>query len=139
MKRIYIDGIFDLFHRGHLESLKQAKNIDQDVNLIVGIIDDETASGYKRKPIINQFDRAEIIKNIKIVDEIIESAPLVITREFIEENNIDLVVHGFANDNDWEKQLDFFKYLIENNKFKKINYYDKISTTDIINNIKRNY
>jgi|TARA_B100000886_G_C20307532_1_gene442407 choline-phosphate cytidylyltransferase len=139
MKRIYIDGIFDLFHRGHLESLKQAKNIDQDVNLIVGIIDDETASGYKRKPIINQFDRAEIIKNIKIVDEIIESAPLVITREFIEENNIDLVVHGFANDNDWEKQQDFFKYLIENNKFKKINYYDKISTTDIINNIKRNY
>ena len=139
MKRIYIDGIFDLFHRGHLESLKQAKNIDKDIYLIVGIIDDETASGYKRKPIINQFDRAEIIKNIKIVDEIIESAPLVITREFIEENNIDLVVHGFANDNDWEKQKDFFKYLIENNKFKKINYYDKISTTDIINNIKRNY
>ena len=139
MKRIYIDGIFDLFHRGHLESLKQAKNIDKDIYLIVGIIDDETASGYKRKPIINQFDRAEIIKNIKIVDEIIESAPLVITREFIEENNIHLVVHGFANDNDWEKQKDFFKYLIENNKFKKINYYDKISTTDIINNIKRNY
>ena len=139
MKRIYIDGIFDLFHRGHLESLKQAKNIDKDIYLIVGIIDDETASGYKRKPIINQFDRAEIIKNIKIVDEIIESAPLVITREFIEENNIHLVVHGFANDNDWEKQQDFFKYLIENNKFKKINYYDKISTTDIINNIKRNY
>ena len=139
MKRIYIDGIFDLFHRGHLESLKQAKNIDKDVYLIVGIIDDNTASEYKRKPIINQFDRAEIIKNIKIVDEIIESSPLVITREFIEENNIDLVVHGFANDNDWEKQQDFFKYLIENNKFKKINYYDKISTTDIINNIKRNY
>ena len=139
MKRIYIEGIFDLFHRGHLESLKQAKNIDKDIYLIVGIIDDETASGYKRKPINNQFDRAEIIKNIKIVDEIIESAPLVITREFIEENNIDLVVHGFANDNDWEKQQDFFKYLIENNKFKKINYYDKISTTDIINNIKRNY
>ena len=139
MKRIYIDGIFDLFHRGHLESLKQAKNIDKDVYLIVGIVDDNTASEYKRKPIINQFDRAEIIKNIKIVDEIIESAPLVITREFIEENNIDLVVHGFANDNDWEKQQDFFKYLIENNKFKKINYYDKISTTDIINNIKRNY
>ena len=60
-------------------------------------------------------------------------------KQRLKENNIDLVVHGFANDNDWEKQQDFFKYLIENNKFKKINYYDKISTTDIINNIKRNY
>lgn len=139
MKRVYIDGIFDLFHRGHLESLIQAKNILNDVFLIVGVISDKDAEGYKRLPIINQDDRCAIIKSINIVDEVIEDAPLVITKEFIEKYNIDLVVHGFSNDEDWEKQKDFFDYLIKENKFKRINYYDKTSTTDIIKKIKDGY
>lgn len=139
MKRVYIDGIFDLFHRGHLESLIQAKNVLDNVFLIVGVISDKDAEGYKRLPIINQDDRCAIIKSINIVDEVIEDAPLVITKEFIEEYNIDLVVHGFSNEEDWEKQKDFFDYLIKENKFKRINYYDKTSTTDIIKKIKDGY
>ena len=139
MRRVYIDGIFDLFHRGHLESLKQAKSIEDNTFLIVGVISDEVATDYKRVPIIRHEDRVEIIKNLSIVDEVIEKAPLVITKEFIETNNIDLVVHGFSNDEDWEKQKSFFEFLNENNKFKRINYYDKISTTDIIKKIKNDY
>ena len=54
MKIVYIDGIFDLFHRGHLESLKQAKNIYEDCFLLVGVISDEEAKSYKREPIINE-------------------------------------------------------------------------------------
>ena len=139
MKRVYIDGIFDLFHRGHLESLIQAKNILDNVFLIVGVISDKDAEGYKRVPIVNQYDRCAIIKSINIVNEVVEDAPLVITKEFIEKYNIDLVVHGFSNDDDWEKQKDFFDYLIKENKFKRISYYDKTSTTDIIKKIKEEY
>ena len=136
---VYIDGIFDLFHRGHLESLKKAKNIRKNVYLIVGVISDEDSKNYKRLPIINENDREEIIRNIKFVDKVISYAPLVITKDFINNNNIDLVVHGFSNDNDWQKQKHFFEYLIKENKFEKITYYDKISTTEIIKNIKNNY
>jgi cytidyltransferase-like protein len=139
MINVYIDGIFDLFHRGHLESLKKAKNIRKDVYLIVGVISDEDSKKYKRLPIINENDREEIIKNIKFVDKVISHAPLIINKEFIINNNIDLVVHGFSSNNDWEKQKHFFKYLIEKDKFKQISYYDKISTTEIIKNIKNNY
>ena len=139
MTRIYIDGIFDLFHRGHLESLKQAKSLEEDAYLIVGIISDEIAKDYKRLPVISHNDRIEIIKNLKIVDEVIEYPPLVITEEFVDENKIDLVVHGFSNEEDWNKQKYFFQFLIKNNKFKKINYYEKTSTTDIIKKIKNDY
>ena len=139
MVKIYIDGIFDLFHRGHLESLKQAKFLKDNVFLSVGVISDKVAKGYKRLPIISEDDRIEIIKAIIYVDEVITDPPLVVTKEFVKENNIDIVVHGFCDDNDWDKQKDFFSWLIENNKFERINYYSKISTTDIINKIKENY
>ena len=68
---IYIDGIFDLFHRGHLESFKQIKDIYKDCFLIVGVVSDEDAMSYKREPIISYEDRCEIIKSIKYVDKVI--------------------------------------------------------------------
>ena len=139
MVKIYIDGIFDLFHRGHLESLKQAKFLKDDVYLIVGVISDKVAEGYKRLPIICEDDRVEIIKAITYVDEVILNPPLSVTKDFVEDNKIDIVVHGFCDDNDWNKQKDFFSWLIENNRFQRINYYSKISTTDIIHKIKEQY
>ena len=138
MKRVYIDGVFDLFHRGHLESLKKAKNILEDLNntlLIVGIVNDEDCVSYKRQPIINEEDRIEIIKNIRIVDEIIFPCPLKVDMDFIKKYNIDIVVHGFSNDEDREKQRLFFAEIIKNGCFKEIEYYSKISTTDIIKKI----
>jgi len=140
MKKVYIDGVFDLFHRGHLESLLSAKNsLDDPDNtfLIVGVIGDKACESYKRKPIIFEDDRYEIIRNIKCVDEVIEDAPLIMTMEFIKEHNIDLVVHGFANAQDKEKQNDFFKEIRKAGKFKEISYYSKISTTEIINKLQK--
>ena len=92
MVKIYIDGIFDLFHRGHLESLKQAKFLKDNVFLSVGVISDKVAKGYKRLPIISEDDRIEIIKAIIYVDEVITDPPLVVTKEFVKENNIDIVL-----------------------------------------------
>ena len=99
---------------------------------------------FFRKPIKGQHFSIEnwyyeIIKNLKDVDEVVFPCPLIITEKFIADNNIDIIIHGFSNENDLEKQKEFFEIPIKLNKFKTIKYYDKISTTDIINNIKLNY
>ena len=133
--RVYTDGIYDLFHRGHIESLKICKNLFPNTHLIVGIIGDESAKNYKREPIYQEDDRYEIIRNIRFVDEIVPAAPLIITEEFINEHKIDYVVHGFSNPSDANKQDDFFKVPIEKNIFMEVPYYSKISTTDIIKKI----
>ena len=140
MKRVYIDGVFDLFHRGHLESLIKSKNIYNDPEntiLIVGVVSDKDCQSYKRLPIINEDDRVELVKNIKIVNEVIFPCPLVVTMDFIKQHNIDLVVHGFSNDSDREKQKPFFENI--KSHFKEIEYYSKISTTDIIKTINESY
>ena len=55
MKRIYCDGIFDLFHMGHLKHFEKIVNLfDESIVLIVGVISDNVATNYKRKPIVSQ-------------------------------------------------------------------------------------
>ena len=137
MTRVYMDGVFDLFHRGHLESIIKCHNYGNDI--VIGVMSDKDTESYKRLPIINENDRVEIVKNIKIVNEVIFPAPLILTTDFIVDNKIDVVVHGFSNESDYEKQKEFFKVPVELGIFKKIEYYPKISTTEIIQNIKSNY
>jgi cytidyltransferase-like protein len=135
--RIYTDGIFDLFHRGHIEYINKCKNIFPNVTLIVGIINDKDATGYKRVPIYSENDRYTIISNIKAVDEVIKDAPLIVTEEFMNKHQIEFVVHSFANEEDANKQDNFYVFPKKVNKFIPLSYYSSISTTDIINKIKK--
>lgn len=66
----YTQGVFDMFHVGHLNLLKNAKK--QCDYLIVGVNADRLVEQYKNKtPVINENDRRYIIENIKCVDEAI--------------------------------------------------------------------
>ena len=131
-----MDGVFDLFHRGHIESIK--KCLDYGDDIIVGIVGDNDVS-HINVPIFNENDRTEIIKNLKFVKEVIFPCPLIVTEKFIIDNKIDIIVHGFSDDTDFEKQKEFFKIPINLGIFKTIEYYDKISTTDMIKKIKTKY
>lgn len=139
MFNIYVDGIYDLFHAGHVTTLKYIKNMRNDVNLIVGIVNDKDATGYKRVPVINENNRYIMLESCKYIDNIITNAPLIITKEFMLKNNIDLVVHGFNNPEDENCQSEFFKVPIEMGKYKTIPYSYIESTSNIIKRIKESY
>ncbi len=136
---IYIDGVFDLFHYGHIEIFKKCKYLYENIYLIVGIVSDKIAMNYKRKPIYNEKHRYALVENSKYVNKIVKDCPLIITKQFMEKHKIDLVVHSFSNKNDKDKQDEFFKYPKSINKFREIEYCNEISTTEIMNNIKKNY
>lgn len=72
----YTTGVFDLFHVGHLNILKRAK--ERCDCLIVGVSTDELVVEYKRKqPVIPFHERMEIVEGIKYVDKVVPQ----ITRE----------------------------------------------------------
>jgi len=90
--RVYTDMAADMFHVGHLNLIKRAR--EQGDYLIVGVHSDQDIASYKRRPVIEEQDRYEIIRSCRYVDEVIEDAPLIMTKDFIESNNINLVVRG---------------------------------------------
>lgn len=66
----YTTGVFDLFHIGHLNILRNAKSVCD--KLIVGVTIDEYVEKYKDKRPITPFaERIEIVKSIKYVDEVV--------------------------------------------------------------------
>jgi len=71
----YAAGAFDLFHLGHLNLLRHAKQ-QCDV-LVAGVVSDEMLRTVKHiDPVIPTTERAEIVRAIRFVDEVyVERTP----------------------------------------------------------------
>jgi glycerol-3-phosphate cytidylyltransferase len=66
----YTTGVFDMFHIGHLNILKKAK--EHCDYLIVGVSTDELVIAYKGKnPVVPFGERMQIIEAIKYVDKVV--------------------------------------------------------------------
>ncbi|KAE9555039.1 hypothetical protein FO519_001785 [Halicephalobus sp. NKZ332] len=92
--RIYTDGVYDLFHPGHIEQLRQAKEAFPKVHLIVGVCSDsETLEVKKCLPIMNEVERMNMVKQCKYVDEVYICPPFFPTLDFVDSIKADLVAH----------------------------------------------
>ena len=104
MKKVITYGTFDLFHIGHLNLLRIAKELGD--YLIVAVSSDEFNLKEKGKVCqIRDVDRMEIVKAIRYVDEVILEESWDQKVKDVQKYDVDVFVMG----DDWEGKFDFLK------------------------------
>lgn len=127
----YTSGVYDLFHIGHLNLLKNARGLCD--KLIVGVSVDELVKYKNKKAVIPFEDRIEIVRNIKYVDSAIPQYEIDKFKVW-EKIKFDVLFVG----DDWYES-DSWK--IMENKFKDVNVrviyfpYTKGTSSTLINEI----
>ncbi|XP_021763279.1 ethanolamine-phosphate cytidylyltransferase-like [Chenopodium quinoa] len=138
---VYIDGAFDLFHAGHVEILRLARELGDF--LLVGIHTDQTVSAKRgsHQPIMNLHERSLSVLACRYVDEVIIGAPWEVSKDTITTFNISLVVHGtVAESDDFQQEEDNpYAVPISMGIFKVIESPLDITTTTIIKRIVANH
>ncbi|KAF1883915.1 hypothetical protein Lal_00038409 [Lupinus albus] len=138
---VYIDGAFDLFHAGHVEILRIARDLGDF--LLVGIHTDQTVSATRgaHRPIMNLHERSLSVLACRYVDEVIIGAPWEVSKDMLTTFNISLVVHGtIAENHDFEKeQSNPYAVPISMGVFKILESPLDITTTTIIRRILSNH
>lgn len=105
----YTTGVFDLFHIGHLNILKKAK--EKCDYLIVGVSTDENVIGYKNKtPVIPFKERFAIVESIKYVNKVVAQKNMDKINAW-EELNFDAIFVGsdWLGTNKWREYEGQFK------------------------------
>jgi cytidyltransferase-like protein len=111
-KAIFVTGVYDLFHYGHVRFLKKAKELGDF--LLVGVHTDEAVNKYKnRETVMKEQERLEVVQACRYVDEAIlipEQGSL--DEEFYKVNGIDVQVQGDDfDDYSLPKEMGIFKLI----------------------------
>ena len=130
----YTTGVFDLFHIGHLNILRRAK--EQCEYLIVGVSTDECVRAYKNKtPVIPFEQRLEIVQAIKYVDAVVPQTSMDKVEAW-KQLGFEVLFHG----SDWQNS-DMYNDIIR--AFETVGvdvvflpHTDGISSTDLTSKIR---
>lgn len=136
--RVYADGVFDMFHLGHMRVLQQAKTAFPDTHLIVGVTGDTETHKRKGLTVMSGAERAESLRHCRWVDEVVEDCPWIINVAFLEQHQIDYVAHDDlpygASEGD-----DIYAPIKQRGMFLVTQRTEGVSTTGIITKIVRDY
>ncbi|RMZ83704.1 hypothetical protein DV738_g1095, partial [Chaetothyriales sp. CBS 135597] len=136
--RVYADGVFDLFHLGHMRQLQQAKTAFPNTYLLVGVTGDVETHKRKGLTVLTGAERAETVRHCKWVDEVIPNCPWIVTPEFLAEHQIDYVAHDDEPYGATEGD-DIYAPIKREGKFLVTERTEGVSTTGIITKIVRDY
>lgn len=130
---VYVNGVFDMCHYGHINLFKSALKFGN--RLIVGIMSDEETAKHKRLPIMNLQERTTAVSACTYVSEVIPGAPWdSVPEELIKKYNIHVVAHSAEYD---KPEDTYYKIPRDMGITKVLPRTEGMSTSELINRIKQ--
>ncbi len=144
---VYVDMVGDLFHAGHVGFLRKARELAaehaaargmSEVRLVVGLMGDDAAAAYKRRPVQPLTQRMIVVEACRYVDAVVGDAPMPVSEAFLDEHAVDLVVHG--DDLSEEELHRWYSVPIAQGRFAVVGYTslvggEPVSTSEIIRRV----
>jgi cytidyltransferase-like protein len=130
---LYVPGVWDTLHEGHIRLLKRAKAMCQ--RLVVGVVSDEGAVAYKRRPLFDERHRLSVVRELGFVDFALIQRTTDPTPE-LEVVRPDALVHG----SDWDRLKQGQETLARLGiRYVSLPYTDGISSSAIINGLRERF
>jgi D-beta-D-heptose 7-phosphate kinase/D-beta-D-heptose 1-phosphate adenosyltransferase len=135
-KVVFTNGCFDILHAGHVQYLQEAKNLGDF--LLVAVNSDASVKRLKgdKRPLVSEDERCQVLDALKMVDLITvfeQDTPY----QLIDAIQPDVLVKG----GDWQPQDIVGADIVLNNggEVKSLSFKNGISTTKIIEKVRKNY
>ncbi|GBE60631.1 cholinephosphate cytidylyltransferase [Babesia ovata] len=131
-----------------MRQLEQAKKMFPKCTLKVGVTDDEETLQLKGQIVNTMAERAEFLRHVRWVDEVIAPCPWIVTKQFMTSHGIDFVAHDDIPYSTCQKatkgiqeasEHDIYGWLKEEGRFKATQRTAGVCTTDLVVRILQNY
>ena len=104
MKKAVYPGSFDPLSNGHLDIIKRASRLFDEVHVIVSI-------NVLKKSIFTPEERINMVKLVtKDMPNVVVNAYDGLVVNYCKENNINVIVRGLRNYSDYENEFSLFQY-----------------------------
>lgn len=127
---VYVNGVFDLMHEGHLNLFERA--VAHGNRLYVGVLSDKSVESYKRQPTQTLEERVSAVRKAKYVHEVIPDCEMCITEDFLKQYKIHTVCAGDEYNSPDDKYYEVPRKL---GILKILPRTESVSTTDLRNRL----
>jgi cytidyltransferase-like protein len=128
---VFAPGVCDLFHPGHVEFFRRARELGD--RLIAGVASDATAAAYKPVPIMTMEERLAVVAACRYVDRVLPDSPPRLDVAALDRIGADFAVHG--DDITGQELERSFPGLMAAGRMKLVPYTSTISSRQIVERV----